>query len=297
MKTRPALSRALLAPVLVLAAATLGADCEGNIVQDPTFRDWCGDSLCSWQTDSGRIARVPTWNANDFGVSFLDDGAVGTEISQATEESQATCILFTSVGNIDPAADMTMSVDFDSDGVIDFVAPLGAATWTKVQTEITAPATYRGITFRVKKSGTGTAILAEMTITSTTGCTAAPVTLNALRLGDACSGTSPCAPGLVCPAEGLQVCSQCSPEDPCGDGAVTCAQRGPFFPAQCGPGQGLGQPAAPCIANDDCASGVCLGAAGVGLYSPDAAPCDINATNAADGGACFWDSALGGVCR
>jgi hypothetical protein len=297
MNTRPTLSRALLAPVLVLAASALGADCEGNIVNDPTFRDWCGDSLCSWQTDSGQIRRVPTWDANDLGVSFLDNGAVGTEISQATEESQATCILFTSVGNIDPAADMSLTVDFDNDGVIDFTAPLGAATWTKVQTEITAPATYRGITFRVKKSGTGTAILAEMTITSTTGCTAAPVTLTALRLGDVCSSTSQCGPDLVCPAEGLRVCSECSADSPCGDGAIACRQRDAFFPLQCGPGEGLGQYNAPCIANDDCASGVCQGATAVGLNTPDASPCDINATSAADAATCFWDSALGGLCR
>ena len=51
-----------LAPLLVArvsASATLGGDCEGDIVQDPTFRDWCGDSLCAWHLDAGHVAQAP----------------------------------------------------------------------------------------------------------------------------------------------------------------------------------------------------------------------------------------------
>ena len=140
-------------------------------MQDPTFRDWCGDSLCDWTLDSGRIQRVPTWNADDFGVSFLDPG---TQISQVTSESQATCLLFKTVADIDPAAQMTLLVDFDNDGHIDFQAPLGATDWHEVQAEISAPPQYTGITFHVRKEGTGTAVLAEMQVLSTTGCAPAP---------------------------------------------------------------------------------------------------------------------------
>jgi len=300
MKTRLARSKVAVALVALFAGASLGDDCDGDIVQDPTFRDWCGASLCSWKTDFGQIARVPTWNAEDFGVSFLDNGSAGTEISQVTQENQATCILFTSVGNIDPTADMTVSVDFDNDGTIDYTAPLGTATWQTVQTEITAPPRYQGITFFVKKNGTGTAILAEMAIQSRSGCTAAAPPLENLHLGDPCSSSGECSQGLVCPEwvdGGAQFCGQCDDQTPC-PGGVACQQRSVFLPLQCGPGLGLGQGGAPCIANSDCASGTCDGATPVELLSGDAAtPCDLNAIGPGDTTNCSWASALGGTCH
>jgi len=299
MNHRPMLSRALTTVVLLFGGAMVGADCEGNIVQDPAFRDWCGASLCSWQTDRGQIQRVPTWDANDLGVSFLDV-AGGTQISQVTDEHEATCILFSSVGDIAPSAQMTVSADFDSDGTIDFTGPLGTATWHRVQTEITAPSSYQGITFYVTKNGTGTAVLAEMQVQSSTGCAAssAPPLAN-LRFGDPCASSSECASG-VCPDAtdgGLRLCSQCSDEAPCPSGQA-CAQVSVFFPFQCAPGQRLGITGAPCISDTDCASGSCVGATPVGLASGDAAPCDLNTIDASgDPANCSWDGARGGTCQ
>jgi len=300
MKTRLAPSRIAVAAVVAFACASLGDDCEGDIVQDPTFRDWCGASLCSWKTEFGQIARVPTWNPDDLGVSFLDNSTTGTEISQVTEENQATCILFTSVGDIDPAADMTVSVDFNNDGSIDYTAPLGAATWKTVQTEITAPPRYQGITFYVKKNGTGTAVLAEMGIQSRSGCTAPPPKIGNLRLGETCSSTTECAPGLVCPGwvdGGVQLCGQCTDQAPCPNGA-TCSTRSVFLPLQCGPGLGLGASGAPCLANSDCASGACVGATPNELVLGDGAtPCDLDTVGPDSGSNCSWAEAFGGTCR
>ncbi len=262
--------------VVLFAAATgitsLGDDCEGDIVNDPTFRDWCGTSLCSWTVDVGQIAPVPTWNADDLGVSFV---ASPTQISQVTSESDATCILFTTVADIDPNAQMTLLVDFDNDGTIDFTAPLGATEWEKVQSEITAPAGYNGITFHIRKEGKGTAILAEMRIQSTTGCTAPAVTLTNVALGDACQSDSECSSG-VCDTEwGTGICAQCSGAHPCAGGA-SCTM-GAFWFNQCDPGERTGAPRAPCVMGSDCKSGQCDGAevvgdAGVDL---DAASCVV----------------------
>ena len=146
MKRRPlALGGALPRAALLVAAAAsltaLGADCEGNVVQDPTFRDWCGSSLCAWTLDSGRIQRVATWNPDDFGVAFLD---AGTQISQVTQENQATCLLFKTVADIDPEAQMTLLVDFNNDDTIDFQGPLGATDWHQVQAgDLGAPRVQR----------------------------------------------------------------------------------------------------------------------------------------------------------
>src|ERR1700722_11117192 len=175
---RPLLTRTRtsLLVVFAFAATTLGADCDGDIVQDPTFRDWCGDVLCAWHLDTGSVAPAPTWNANDLGVSFVD---TSTQISQVTTESSAQCILFTTVADIDPSAEMSIAVDFNSDGTFESTTTLGSTQWQRVQTEITAPPAYQGITFVLRKAGSGTAILAEMRIQSVTGCSAPAVTIDA----------------------------------------------------------------------------------------------------------------------
>jgi hypothetical protein len=293
--------------VLAIGLAGLGDDCDGDVLNDSTFRDWCGDTLCSWTLDSGQIARVPTWDANDFGVSFLDspDGKP-TEISQVTSENSATCLLFTSVGDIDPAAMMSLWLDFDNDGTIDSKTALGATQWQRVQAEITAPAHYNGITFYLRKDGTGTAILAEMRVQSTTGCTATPVTLSGLALGEPCSGDLQCA-SQVCDVQGAGVCSQCTPSSdasphPCAPG-VRCVQReidlAAALPLQCGPHQGLGLPGAPCIGGDDCKSGSCMGASTIPPGGPDAGDagaCDLDAGDAGPYN-CFEYSVHGGTCN
>jgi hypothetical protein len=288
--------RAAVAGALLLGFGSLGDDCDQDIAQDPTFRDWCGDTLCAWKLDAGRIARVATWDADDFGVSFVDRG---TQIAQSTTESSATCLLFTSAANIDPDAQMVLGVDFDSDGVIDVTQSLGATYWQSVQTEITAPPAYQGITFYLTKGGTGTAILAEMRIQSSSGCTAAPQPLAGLGFGEKCQADAgdTCAEGLTCfGVSGDQLCSQCSDTVPCSNGAV-CSTRSVFFPSQCGPGQGLGASGDPCVVGTDCASGACDGATPVPL-GEEAGTCDLDAAlGDADPSNCQWYGARGGTCR
>ena len=295
MKTR---LRAALTAVMVFAAAALGGDCEDDIVKDPTFRDWCGDTLCSWTTDSGHIERVPTWNTDDFGVSFVDQG---TQISQVTDEHQATCILFSTTADIDPAAQMELLVDFDSDGVVDFQSPLGATRWRNVQAEITAPEAYAGITFHLRKEGTGTAVLAQMRVTSTTGCTAPPVQLPPQPFGGSCATGADCRAGLVCAPNGR--CSECDDEAPCGDGG-TCVQQA-YVPWQCDPGQRLGAPGSPCTGDADCASGACDGGDLVSfatLFAQDSGcptdvPCEPDAAIDGSMSACACYLKHVGTCR
>jgi hypothetical protein len=251
-RSTSSISRTTLFVVFAVALSALGDDCDSSIIQDPTFRDWCGASLCSWALDAGQIARVPTWNEHDYGVSFLTPG---TEISQQTSESDARCLLFTTVADIDPASQMTLLVDFNNDGTNDFEGPLGATDWHQVQVEITAPEYYSGITYRLRKEGAGAAVLAEINVTSTTGCTG-PVSSVPLLLGENCTAKQPCGEGLFCTEAGL--CGACDNSTPCANGG-TCAS--PAFGAfQCNPQQHLGGPGDPCIVGDDCASGTCDGA-------------------------------------
>jgi hypothetical protein len=290
-------SRASLAITCVLGASMLGGDCDGDVAQDPTFRDWCGGSLCAWSLDAGRIEAVPTWNANDLGVSFVE---TPTQISQATTESSAKCLLFTSVAKIDPLAQMSIAVDFDNDGSIEYTATLASTDWQRVQTMITAPRAYQGITFTLRKAGTGAAVLAEMRIQSTTGCTApAPaIAPGSLVMGEKCAESSECAAGLTCAGEGGDtLCAQCSASQACAGGA-TCEARSVFLPKQCAPGGGKGNPGDPCLANSDCASAACDGAKPVPLTQGDAGACDFNQPlGASNPFNCEWHAARAGACR
>jgi hypothetical protein len=291
------ISRVTLIAVAAAAVAALGADCEGNVVQDPTFRDWCGDSLCDWTLDSGKIARVPTWNEDDFGVSFVD---VGTQISQVTSESQAACLLFTTTADIDPSAQMLLLVDFDNDGTIDFKGPLGATQWRQVQAEITAPPRYSGITFHILKQGTGAAVLAEMRVVSTTGCVAPP-SISPLLLGEPCTADTQCSSGLLCSSDNR--CAQCDEQRPCA-GGLACVSEA-LQAQQCAPGQQLGQPGDPCAVAADCASNTCDGASLVSLATlfdadsgcPADVPCEIDAALDGSMGACVCVLNHGGTCR
>jgi hypothetical protein len=291
-------SRAALWLAAAVALATLGADCEGNVVQDPTFRDWCGGSLCAWTLDAGSLRRVATWNPGDFGVSFLN---TGTQISQVTQEHDATCLVFTTVADIDPSAQMTLLVDFNNDGTIDFQGPLGATDWHQVQAEVTAPKGYDGITFHLRKEGTGTAVLAEMRVVSATDCRA-PAAHAPFRLAESCVTTADCVTGLICTADGF--CAQCGDTAACPDG-VACETRA-FRAQQCGPGQGLGKSGDPCTTPADCASGACDGSSLTSIAAvfgqtdagcPTSAPqCDLDAS--LDGGSsCACYSTHGGTCR
>ena len=169
------------------ALATLGGDCDGDIVKDPTFRDWCGSGLCSWSLDAGQMQRVPTWDENDLGVAFT---ASPTQITQVTNEGQAKCILFTTTADIDPAAQMSLLVDFNNDGTIDSRQPLGSTQWHRLRFELTAPRSYKGVTFHVRKEGTGTAVLAELRIQSTSDCSGPPVRSRRCSSASLVSGTT-----------------------------------------------------------------------------------------------------------
>jgi hypothetical protein len=286
--------------VVLLGCSMLGADCDGDIVSDPTFRDWCGDSLCSWTTDSGMVAQAPTWSDSDLGVSFV---AQGTEISQVTTESSASCILFTTVANIDRDAQMTIGVDWNNDGTIDKSWPIDAAYWQQDTVLITAPPSYEGITFHITKAGTGTAILAEMRIQSSTGCSDPSVELSNLKLGEVCLSNEGCAKGLSCESTGGfgTECSQCVTDAQCGGSGARCTQRGPSFPFQCDPGQGRGASGDPCLANDDCQSGACTGASafvlGDGGADVDGGPCSLEAGSSDASTNCAGYSLVGGACQ
>lgn len=269
----------LLVPVVVAMTA-----CDDDLVEDATFRMWCGDDrLCAWNLDTGRIRRAPTWHKDDPGVELVD---TPTAISQVVDKT-ARCLAFTTIADVEASAQVTVGIDFDDDGSIDYEQPIAAVGFHSVKTQVTAPVRYAGFRIVITKKGTGRAVLAQIRIQGASDCTAPPLRLHDRLLGSPCAQGEPneCRSGVCC--EG--VCAECCtdpkfldvapdggaavvngesavkpPIVPCPDGQ-TCTRRDTraatlFFtvvPKQCDPGMRKRPPGASCLANDDCKSGRC----------------------------------------
>ena len=85
--------------IAVVAATQLGATDCGEVIRDPGFDLWCGDSLCTWKLLRGDIERVGTWNAGDSGVSFLGADTAIQQIAPVTS-LDGDCIEFTLIANV-----------------------------------------------------------------------------------------------------------------------------------------------------------------------------------------------------
>jgi hypothetical protein len=245
-------------------------------------------------------------------VSFLDKGAQISQVTteSSTSDSNAGCILFTSVANVDPTAQFTLEVDFDDDGTIDYVWTVPATQWQRVQVQITAPPAYDGIRFILTKGGTGNAVLAEMRAQTTTGCTAAPVPMPALSLGEPCTSDGDCSSGICAIAlfcvgcsGPATVCSQCDYGRPCSAGEKCTGREYPTLasmPLQCAPGLNRGASGAECIADNDCESGQCTGAIATAPQASAAGgppgPCDLDSVDVGPDN-CVQYAVHGGKCN
>lgn len=319
---RPTSMRARVASVLAcVAVGALAIGCD-DILDDPTFRLWCGEGLCAWKLEAGGVRRAATWHEDDHGVELVDTPTV---LSQSVDKSPK-CLEFTMVADVEPSAQVSVALDFNRDGTVDFEQPIPSAKWRPVKTVVTAPLRYDGIKFFIKKSGPGRAVLAQLRVQGSSECGGAPVVVKDLPLGVPCSwGGAECASGVCCDG----ICSECCsppgpvldalpdggsalpPERPCASGA--CGRRDaipngrvlflPAIPRQCDPGQRQKPAGAECLADDDCASGACEGVV-VRSESPqvsfasDAGPVPCVASLPDAGGdRCVVRAVAGGRCR
>ncbi len=148
--------------ILATAWALGGVDsCGEDLIADSGFDLWCGDELCGWEIESGDVAAVPTWHSEDLGASMVGDPVA---ISQATEhtEADAQCILFSLLADVGEGASLTLELDFGDDGVAEYSHPLPADDWAPAGYFITPPVAFDGIRFRLRKSGSGEAVIAQL---------------------------------------------------------------------------------------------------------------------------------------
>ncbi len=318
MTPRPPRRPRALAPFAGAALAALALAACGELTKDSTFRLWCGESLCAWGLEAGSVRRAPTWHAKDYGVELVE---APTTISQSTPAS-AACLAFTMIADVDPGAQVSVGLDFNRDGSVDYEQPIASTGFREARTVVTAPERYDGVRFVISKKGEGRAVLAQMRVESSGDCAAPPIEPTGLRLGSGCEGDGQCLSGVCCE----HLCADCcgaydSPEAvvepgpparvtrPCAGGGA-CERRGddarlgvgaaageyvlePVTPLQCDPGRRARPAGAECLSGDDCASGACDGAVARPVGGGEPA-CETNPFDA--DGPCELASVLGGRC-
>jgi hypothetical protein len=281
------LARFFIVTTTVLACALAIAGCDEDLIDDATFRLWCGESLCSWKLDQGHVRQAPTWHKNDFGVELVD---TPTTISQELKNN-AKCMTFTTIADVDPNAQVSVGLDFNGDGKIDYDQPIAAVGFREVKTQVTAPRSSGKLPrIFITKRGTGRAVLAQIRLQGNSNCNAPPFRMKDRQLGEPCDQPADSTQQSECKSDNTcceGICAECCvapkawdfvpdgggsgiakpPEVKCRDNGV-CERRDVkhlvFFtesvPLQCNPGRRDRPSGTTCLADDDCQSGSCEGA-------------------------------------
>ena len=305
--------------LMTLFCALCAAGCD-DLVSDPNFHTWCGDQLCSWKLESGQIRKSPTWHKKDFGVELLDstDATRTTALSQESSQTPR-CLEFRTIADVAAEAQVTIGLDFNRDGTIDYEQPIAAIGFREQKTQLTAPLKYDGIRYVITKKGTGRAVLAQMQVKGVADCTAPPLEMKALPLGSVCSlqnGGDECTSGTCCDGLCSECCGTPSLKEPLPkDGGileapvVECSNGGkcetpvqgvrgffqPSVPRQCDPTKGKHTVGSECLVGQDCASGICEGATWLVISTEDKKPCTAPYPYESSG--CNVATVRGGRCR
>jgi hypothetical protein len=185
---------------------------------DQRFRYWCGASPCRWDVVAGSVKRVPTWHANDYGLSLE-----GTPAGIATDTTDSpVCILIALTADAEETAQLTLSVDLGRDGTIDGEKPVSVTGFKTVRTVFkVASGNYGGLRVTLTKKGPGRAIVSRILGEPIMDCAGQTLPVKDRPLGAVCSLDGHCRSGVCC--NGL--CAGCcrSPNSSCPRGG-TCAQ-------------------------------------------------------------------------
>ena len=253
--------------VAVVAVSQIGATDCGQVIKDPGFDLWCGDSLCAWKLERGDITRVPTWHEGDSGVS-LDGSDTAIEQLASFNGGDGDCIVFDLVANVEDGAEVYLNVDVQGDGVLEMHERLPTSHWKPLSYAIAFKRPFDGVRFELAKTGSGAAVLAQIGATTSDKCEGlTPLDPGPRKNGASCDSGADCVSGICKPSPtpvnqwATQVCMGCDPAQQTCGGGETCGLVEPVapiyaIPVACEPphGREVGEL---CLGNDDCASQIC----------------------------------------
>jgi hypothetical protein len=236
MKTHRRPGAMILFAAVVYVTQSGYDSCSGEILHDSGFDMWCGEELCSWKVERGTARKAPTWHRADAGVDMIGDDVVLTQRSNV-DGYQAPCVRFELVADIAEDALVTLEMDLFADGEVDYERQLPTSEWAPLVYVAKMPGSFQGILFRLRKSGGGRAVLAQISARSIDVAECA----GAVELEQ-----PPVPPGGACYSN--------DPDDPfapdddlCGSGRSAVTRPGAYLPYACGD----------CATDDDCGGEAC----------------------------------------
>ncbi len=183
-----------------------GSSSVPPLLEDPSFDLWCGDELCSWEVEQGNISQVPTWHSGDHGVGLHSDPTILSQHSPGSDED-TDCILFTLMVDSDPGVTVQLELDFQDDGLTEYAHPIPSTDWETFSYYIRPPSWFDHLRFRIRKTGTGNATVAQIAADRADGdlCgSQTPTPYRDLPLANRCEADSECSTGIC---KGYQVLS------------------------------------------------------------------------------------------
>lgn len=313
--------------VTAAALVSLGAvsSCEGDLIGDPSFDLWCGDTLCGWEVELGEVRPVATWHHADKGAELVG-GIVAISQASDADDGAASCIRFSLTADVDAGAQLSIEVDFQDDGTVEVSHPMQSDDYREVTYTIATPERWEGVRFRVRKLGEARAVLGQVRAQAVDDveCPGEPLPTTDLPQGAACDGDSQCAsdicstvplvssfgdPASLSTCGGCDRDSDCAGDDICGldwgdddyFGHRACAAPAGDRPlgvacsaeVECSSGTCADGQCATCAADADCGGGDCRRHdAGTGDADPSIMPrfCDPGDGLRVAGEACLADA-------
>lgn len=172
--------------------ATTGETCGPSLNTDAGFDFWCGETLCAWSVEEGAVERVPTWHRKDFGVSLEGDRVT---LAQLVDSKSVRCLEVSLQADRDDEVALSLDLDFEDDGVVDYTRAVSADDWEREVVLVTPPEWYATVRVRVRKEGAGRAVLARIRLDEGEGCDGVPVAVIHRPLGAPCERGDQCAGG------------------------------------------------------------------------------------------------------
>lgn len=182
-----------------IALFTMGAEDScgpDDILHDPTFDLWCGDTLCSWEVEAGGVAKVPTWHEAEDGAALRGDPTIISQLAQVGS-SEVSCIQIDLLASVPAGSNLTLELDFYDDGYVEHSQALAGDDYSPVTYRITPPERWDGVRFRLRKTGEVDAIIAQIRALAaySDDCSDPPLQLRNMPIGAPCAGPEECASG------------------------------------------------------------------------------------------------------
>ena len=265
---------------LLILSACYTPEYDDDLLWNSSFDTWCASDTtpCRWTVEAGAVSPRTTWDEQDRGLGF---DAVDTHLSQEVVglrrmRARGGCLIAESLS--DGATDVTMSIDFHTDGQDDWSTSLPAGSWAGMLAGIDMPRWVERMTVRLRSGNTDADAVVAATRMLTLGVVEeCPVLEGIQPLGTPCSGADDCASGRCAdasrfvrpwqaepnpdfdvPGEEDQVCAICETDRDCDAGEVCGAthDHGPYILPACLPA-GETVLGGVCGTDDQCATGTC----------------------------------------